>query len=88
MKNIFWVLLGALLLFIVLKMIAGAGKGAALSTEKLKRLALLPQTSNLIRTNEFRELVKTKEFKDFVKTLAEEQLTVLAQSLLSAEVKR
>lgn len=88
MKNLLWVLLGALLLFIVLRMIAGAGKEAALSTTKLKALAFLPETANLIKTNEFRELVKTKEFKDFTRTLAAEQVVVLAQTLTGMTVSK
>jgi hypothetical protein len=88
MKNLLYILLGALILFIVLKMIAGAGKGAMLSTEKLKKLAFTPQTGNLIKTNEFKELVKTKEFQDFVRTLAEEQAVVLAQSLLNVQIEK
>jgi hypothetical protein len=86
MRNILWVLLGALLLFIILRMIAGAGKAETLSTTKLKRLASLPETANLIRTNEFRELVKTTEFKDFARTLAAEQVVIMAQTLTGMTV--
>jgi hypothetical protein len=85
MRNFLFVLLGALLLFVILKMISGAGKNATPSTEKLRKLAFLPQTENLVKTNEFKELVKTKEFQEFVKTLAEEQAVLLAQSLLNVQ---
>ncbi len=88
MRNFLLILLGALILYIVLKMISGAGAGTALSTEKLKKLAFLPQTANLIKTNEFKELIKTNEFHEFVKSIAEEQAVVLAQSLLNVQVKK
>ena len=85
MRTFLVFILGALTLFIVLKMISGAGAVQSKSTEKLKAIAFLPQTANLIKTNEFKELVKTKEFQDFIKTLIQEQAEVLVQSIMNVQ---
>lgn len=83
MRPIFWVLLGALIMFIVLKIASSVSRPASATTDRLKALVKTPQAGNLIKSNEFRELIKTDEFKSFVKTLANDQLVTLSKSLVS-----
>ena len=87
MKPIWWLLLGALIMFVLLKILAKTSATSFKTTERLASLVKTQQVANLVRTNEFRELVKTNEFKSFILTLADEQLGYVAQGLTNVNVK-
>jgi hypothetical protein len=80
MRNFLLIVLGAVIMYVLLKVIAGKTVTAD-STVRLKKLASTQQAANLVRTNEFREIVKTKEFIDFITSLTEEQLITVSKSL-------
>ena len=80
MRTFLLILLGAVIMYIILKILS-SDVAPADSTQKLKALAATQQAANLIRTNEFRELVKTKEFINFASSLAEEQVIIMSKSL-------
>lgn len=82
MRIVLYILLGALAMFIILKVTAVKGStNTSQTTNKLIELAKTMQVYNLLKTNEFREVVKTKQFREFAKSLAEDQLIVLASTL-------
>lgn len=81
MKIVLWVLVGALVMFVLLKIAAKTGATPSDTGERFKELAKTQQAKNLIMTNEFRELVKTKEFINLARSLAEDQLKTLATTL-------
>lgn len=81
-RPFWWILLGALLMFVVLKIVTHISQPEGATTEKLKALVKTSQVANLVRTNEFRELIKTNEFKSFARTLAEDQLITLSKTLV------
>ena len=82
MRTWLWILVGALIMFVLLKIAAKTtGTESGMST-RLRDLLRTQQVANLVRTNEFRELVKTNEFKRFASTLASEQLKELSRTLV------
>jgi hypothetical protein len=81
MKNIWWILLGAAIMFILLKLLAGKSNVTSDTNKRLKELAFTVQARNLIMTNEFRELVKTKEFKRFIASAGEDYLKTVSNAL-------
>ena len=81
-KNILYIILGMLIMFVILKLLSSKTlTGTGDTTKALKELAFTGEAYNLIMSNEFRELVKTPEFKKFTKTLAAEQLNILSKTL-------
>lgn len=82
MKGIWWLLLGALLMFVLLKIMSKASAGGSVTFDRFKELARSQQVANLIKTNEFREVVKTGEFKRFAASLADDQLLELSKTLV------
>ena len=80
-KNILYIVLGMLIMFVILKLLSKTSSGTGNTTAALKQLAFTGEAYNLIMSNEFRELVKTPEFKNFTKTLADDQLKVLSKTL-------
>ena len=80
-KNILYIVLGMLIMFVILKLLSKTLTGTGDTTKALKQLAFTGEAYNLIMSNEFRELVKTPEFKNFTKTLATEQLNILSKTL-------
>ena len=80
MRPIWYILIGAAGMFILLKILAKTMPTSG-STQKLKVLLSTPQASNLIKTNEFRELVKTKEFLSFALALGEEEVGAMSQAI-------
>jgi len=82
-KYIIWFIVGAMAMFVILKIASKAGKADTSSetTERLKELARTQEVYNLIMTKEFRDLVLTKPFRNFVKSLAEDHVSVMAQTL-------
>jgi 2-phosphoglycerate kinase len=82
MRPILWILLGALLMFVVLKIVSAKSVSPSGTSAAFKQLAKTQQMTNLIKTNEFRELMRTNQFKDLVKTLAEDQLVAMSKTLV------
>lgn len=80
-KNILYIVLGMLIMFVILKLLSKTSSGTGNTAAALKQLALTGEAYNLVTSNEFRELVKTPEFKNFTKTLADDQLKVLSKTL-------
>jgi len=80
-KNILFVLLGMVLMYIILKLLSKMPDKSSETSAALTKIALSVQFYNLTKTNEFREIVKMPEFKQFAETLAEDQLRTLSQSL-------
>jgi hypothetical protein len=81
MKTILWVFLGMIIMYVLLKVLAGRGETSNVTTT-LTALARTPQVGNLVLTNEFREVIKTQEFRRFAAALAEDQLKVVSQTLV------
>jgi hypothetical protein len=81
MRTILWVFLGMVIMYVLLKVLAGRGTTSNV-TATLTALARTPQVGNLIRTNEFREVIKTQEFLRFANALAQDQLNVVSQTLV------
>lgn len=79
-KWYWWLLIGAVVMFVVLKMIS---KTSETSDTWLytKRILASNQFNNLAKTNEFREIVKMPDFTNLLKTLAEEQIITTSKSL-------
>lgn len=75
--------LGMFLMFIILKMMASKATGSDGTTAAFMQLARTGQALNLVRTNEFRELAKTPEFRNLVKTLANEQVAIMTNTIVS-----
>jgi hypothetical protein len=83
MKTVLWILLGALIMFVILKVMSKTSSAPSNTSAAFKKLAGTVQVRNLIRTNEFRELIKTQEFKSLALSLADEQLKTLSTALVS-----
>jgi hypothetical protein len=81
MRPIFWIAIGAAIMFVLLKVLSNASATMSSSTARFKILAKTPQASNLIRTNEFRELIRTSQFKNFVLSLAAEEVSTIANAM-------
>jgi hypothetical protein len=87
MRTVLWILLGALIMYILLRILSKSSTGASQTNTKLFALLRTQQIGNLIRTNEFRELIKTNEFKSFINTLASEQLAAMSGALVGTTIK-
>lgn len=84
MKEALIFLLGAVVAYVVLSMLTKKSETSNTdSTAYLKKLAVLPETVDLLKSKEFKNLSMTPEFKQYVKTLTQEQIYVLAKSLTS-----
>ncbi len=82
MKTILWIVLGAVIMFVLLKVLSKRDTSDSKVSSNFKKLADTQQVRNLVRTNEFRELVKTKEFKDLLFSLADDQLTTISKAMV------
>lgn len=82
MKTILWILVGALAMYLILKMLSKKDLTGSNTGKYVKELLATQQAANVIKTNEFRELVKTNEFKKLVGSLAEDQLVSLSKALV------
>jgi hypothetical protein len=80
-KYFLFALLGAGVMYLLLKILANNVEVKSQTTARFIDLVKTQEAFNLARTNEFKEIVKTSEFKQFVKTLAEEQINAMALSL-------
>jgi hypothetical protein len=80
MRNILLIILGAVIMFIVLKVLSK--KTVKQSTSSgIKEILLLPETLKLAKTTEFKNLSDTPEFRNYIKTLSQEQIYELAKTL-------
>lgn len=71
-------------MYIILKVLSvKETNNPSLTTERFKELVATPQVYKLIMTSEFRDLVKTTQFRNFAKTLADEQLRVIANTMVA-----
>ena len=84
MRPIWWFLIGAVIMFVVLKMLAGKTISTSSTSTNFMVLVKTPQASNLVKTNEFRELVKTSAFKKLMLSLADDELKAMSQTLVGA----
>ena len=80
-RNFLLIALGALIMFVLLKIMAKNSSSSSATTERFKNLAKTQQAVNLVKTNEFRELIKTKEFFSLVASLAKDEMTATSQLL-------
>ena len=80
-KYFLFALLGAGVMYLLLKILADKSKPESQTTARFIDLARTGEVLNLVKSNEFREVAKTREFKLFVKTLAEEQINAMAVTL-------
>jgi hypothetical protein len=79
-KWFWWLLIGAVLMFIILKVLSKRTDNGDTWLYS-KQLLTSQQFRNLTRTNEFRELAKTPAFTKLVESLAADQITSVSQSL-------
>jgi hypothetical protein len=81
-KYIIWFIVGALGMFLILKIASKTGKeDNSEVSARFKELAKTQEVYLLVKTKEFRDLVLTRQFRDFVKVLAEDQLQQLAKTI-------
>ena len=82
-KIILWILLGMVLMFVILKLLSHRVVSPDDTWPQIKPIIMSQQFYNLTKTNEFRELAKMPEVSKMLETLANDQVTVLAQSLFN-----
>jgi hypothetical protein len=87
MRPIWYILIGAVAMFIFLKLLQKTMPTSA-TTKKLQALAKTNEAHQLIKTNEFRELVKTQEFLSFALTLAEDQMNILSTNMAYESINK
>jgi hypothetical protein len=80
-KWYWWLLIGMVVMFVVLKMFSQAVDKSSDTWLYTKRLLASNQFNNLTKTNEFREIVKMPEFTSLLKTLAEDQIISTSKAL-------
>jgi len=85
-KTVLWVLLGMVLMFIILKLLSSRVVSSNDTWSQIKPIITSQQFYNLTKTNEFKELVKLPEVSKMLKTLAEDQVTEIAQSLFNSAI--
>jgi len=81
MKTVLWILLGALIMYVLLKILSGSEKGDSQTSARLKELVNTMQFRNLIMTNEAREIVKTPEFRRFIVSAGEDYVKTISKTL-------
>jgi hypothetical protein len=84
LKPIWWILIGAVIAFVLMKLLSKVTSTGSTVTKNFKTLLGTAQVHNLIRTNEFREMVKTSEFQKFVFSLAEDEIVSISQALTNS----
>lgn len=77
LKNIGFVLLGAVLCFVVLKVISGKKSESGETSQAVLELAKTKEASKLIKTPEFVALISTPEFGQLTGTLTSSYITKL-----------
>jgi hypothetical protein len=80
-KNILFVLLGAFLMYLVLKIISSRALTGSGTSKAAMNVLKTQQAANLIMTNEFRELARTAEFKYLLKTLAANEINAMTNAM-------
>jgi len=88
MKPIFWIILGALIMWLLLKIMAKVSDGKSDTTQRFFALTKTQEAHNLVRTNEFRELIKTREFLNLATSLADDQIKIISQTLTGVNIKK
>jgi hypothetical protein len=83
MKTFLLIVVGMILMYIILKLLSHRTVTENATWDEIKPILTSPQFYNLTKTNEFRELIKMPETKKVIKTMAEDQVTLLAQSLFN-----
>jgi hypothetical protein len=83
MKSFLLIVIGMVLMYIILKLLSHRTVSTDSTWQQIKPVLTSQQFYNLTKTNEFRELVKMPQVKKVMETLAEDQLTTLAQSLFN-----
>jgi hypothetical protein len=81
MRPIWWFLIGAGGMFVILNVISSKSSVISNTNKRLQELAVTAQARNLIMTNEFRELVKTKEFKNFIASAGTDYLKTISKAI-------
>lgn len=67
-------LIGAVLMFVILKLVSKKEKKESKTFENFKEVAMTPEAKALIKTDEFKELIKTDQFIKFATVFGVEQL--------------
>jgi hypothetical protein len=80
-KNILFVLLGAFLMYLVLKIISSKALSGSGTSVAAINVLKTQQAANLIMTNEFRELARTPQFKYLLKTLAANEINAMTNAM-------
>jgi hypothetical protein len=80
-KAILFVLLGGVLTFVALKILAGEKSKSSPTAEKFKALIKTPEASAVAKTEEFTALILSPAFSEFAKTIAQSYI----QDLLNAK---
>jgi hypothetical protein len=70
-------------MYIILKLLSHKTVSTDSTWQEIKPILTSPQFYNLTKTNEFREILKMPEAQKAIKTMAEDQVTLLAQSLFN-----
>ena len=80
-REIIFLLLGAALGIIVLKIISGRNVIQGSTSKAAIDVLKTPQAINVMLTNEFRELAKTVQFRTLMKTLAANEINALSNAM-------
>ena len=80
-KNILFLVLGAFLMYLVLKIISSKALSGSGTSKAAIDLLKTQQAANLILTNEFRELSRTPQFKFLLKTLAANEINAMTNAM-------
>jgi hypothetical protein len=80
-KWFWWLLIGAVLMFIILKTLSKANPNNSRTWQYSKQILSSQQFTNLSKTNEFRELIKLPATAKLLESVAADQLKTISQSL-------
>lgn len=85
MKNILFILIGAVSMFVILKILS-AGKPVVTdsqNSENFKKLLGTPEAQKLISSKEFKATLRTKECKELLRGVADQYIITLTKNLVS-----
>jgi hypothetical protein len=85
MRTFLLILVGMILMYIILKLLSHKTVSTDSTWQEIKPILTSSQFYNLTKTNEFRELIKMPETKKVIETMANDQVTLLAQSLFNKQ---
>lgn len=71
-----------ILMYILLKVMSSKESSTSESWQRIKELLKTQEFNNVMKTNEFRELSKTNEFRSVIATLATDQVSTVAKTLV------